>query len=212
MKNAWKVLLISLVGVIAIVIFGIFGVQSFQNHAISLEEQVESASSDIKIQEKRRVDLVYNLADCVKQYDKHESETLKAIVSGRTSGSNDIENVTTAISAVSEAYPELKSSENYKQLMKIVLPDDEYIDTVKESSRIRYKYYGVGTKYKGTIFTLLKDKTISDKSVFYNNRDISETVEHLESDMPLILFRIGWILLTGLVVFGFYCLDNNWLE
>ena len=49
MKNAWKVLLISLVGVIAIVIFGIFGVQSFQNHAISLEEQVESASSDIKI-------------------------------------------------------------------------------------------------------------------------------------------------------------------
>lgn len=95
---------------------------------------------------------------------------------------------------------------------KIVLPDDDYIDTVKESSRIRYKYYGVGTKYKGTIFTALKDKTISDKSVFYNNRDISETVKHLESDMPLILFRIGWILLTGLVVFGFYYLDNNWLE
>ena len=95
---------------------------------------------------------------------------------------------------------------------KIVLPDDEYIDTVKESSRIRYKYYGVGTKYKGTIFTALKDKTISDKSVFYNNRDMSKTVKHLESDMPLILFRIGWILLTGLVVFGFYYLDNNWLE
>lgn len=95
---------------------------------------------------------------------------------------------------------------------KIVLPDDEYIDTVKESSRIRYKYYGVGTKYKGTIFTALKDKTISGKSMFYNNRDISETVKHLESDMPLILFRIGWILLTGLVVFGFYYLDNNWLE
>ena len=98
------------------------------------------------------------------------------------------------------------------KINKIVLPDDEYIDTVKESSRIRYKYYGVGTEYKGTIFTLLKDKTISDKSVFYNNRDISETVKHLESDMPLILFRIGWILLTGLVVFGFYYLDNNWLE
>lgn len=95
---------------------------------------------------------------------------------------------------------------------KIVLPDDEYIDTIKESSHIRYKYYGVGTNYKGTIFTLLKDKTIRDKSVFYNNININETVEHLESDMPLILFRIGWILLTGLVVFGFYYLDNNWLE
>ncbi len=95
---------------------------------------------------------------------------------------------------------------------KIVLPDDEYIDTVKESSHIRYKYYGVGTKYTGTIFTALKNKTISDKSAFYNNKDISETVEQLESDMPLILFRIGWILLTGLAVFGFYYLDNDWLE
>lgn len=95
---------------------------------------------------------------------------------------------------------------------KIVLPDDKYIDTINESSHIRYKYYGVGTKYKGTIFTSLKDKTISDKSVFYNNRDINATLEHLESDMLLILFRIGWILLTGLAVFGFYYLDNDWLE
>lgn len=95
---------------------------------------------------------------------------------------------------------------------KIVLPDDEYIDTVKESSHVRYKYYGVGTKYTGTIFTALKNKTISDKSTFYNNKDINETVEHLESDMPLILFRIGWILLTGLAVFGFFYLDNDWLE
>lgn len=95
---------------------------------------------------------------------------------------------------------------------KIVLPDDKYIDTIKESSYIRYKYYGVGTKYTGTIFTILKNKTISDKSAFYNDKDINETVEHLESDMPLILFRIGWILLTGLAVFGFYYLDNDWLE
>lgn len=95
---------------------------------------------------------------------------------------------------------------------KIVLPDDKYIDTINESSHIRYKYYGVGTKYKGTIFTSLKDKTISDKSVFYNNKDINATLEHLESDMLLILFRIGWILLTGLAVFGFYYLDNDWLE
>jgi len=31
--------------------------------------------------------------------------------------SGDIENVTTAITAVSEAYPELKANENYKELM-----------------------------------------------------------------------------------------------
>lgn len=88
--------------------------QEIMNISFSLEEQVNTASSDIKVQEKRRVDLVYNLADCVKQYDKHEADTLTAIVDGRGSA-GDIENVTTAITAVSEAYPELKSNENYKE-------------------------------------------------------------------------------------------------
>lgn len=62
------------------------------------------------------LDLVYNLADCVKQYDKHEADTLTAVADGRGS-TGDIENVTTAITAVAEAYPELKSNENYKTLM-----------------------------------------------------------------------------------------------
>jgi LemA protein len=48
---------------------------STNNRAISLEEQVLSADSDIQTQEKRRQDLIYNLADCVKEYDKHEAET-----------------------------------------------------------------------------------------------------------------------------------------
>lgn len=112
----WKLPLIIGAGVVAVILLFVFGVQSSQNKAIALEEQVNTASSDVKVQEKRRVDLVYNLADCVKQYDKHEADTLKAIVDGRGS-TGDIENVTTAITAVSEAYPELKSNDNYKQLM-----------------------------------------------------------------------------------------------
>ena len=117
MKNTnWKLFLIIAAGVVAVILLGIFGIQGAQNQAFVLEESVNTASSDIKVQEKRRVDLVYNLADCVKQYDKHEAETLSAIVEGRGSD-GDIENVTTAISAVAEAYPELKSNENYKELM-----------------------------------------------------------------------------------------------
>lgn len=117
MKNTvWKIPLIVGVGVISIISLCVFGVQSSQNKAFALEEQVNTAQSDIKVQEKRRVDLVYNLADCVKQYDKHEADTLTAIVDGRGS-TGDIENVTTAITAVTEAYPELKANENYKQLM-----------------------------------------------------------------------------------------------
>lgn len=115
-NNTWKTPVIILVEIITVIGLIVFWVQSFQNKAITLEEQVNTAQSDIEVQEKRRVDLVYNLADCVKQYDKHESETLKAVVEGRGSA-GDIENVTTAITAVAEAYPELKSNENYKTLM-----------------------------------------------------------------------------------------------
>lgn len=78
MKNTnWKVPVIIGIGVLAVILMIVFGVQSSQNKAIVLEEQVNTASSDIKVQEKRRVDLVYNLADCVKQYDKAQAEILK---------------------------------------------------------------------------------------------------------------------------------------
>lgn len=95
---------------------------------------------------------------------------------------------------------------------KISIPASEYIDTIKESSRIRYKYYGVGASCEGTLFTELKDGTISDKSDFYENMMIEETVEYLESGFLLYLFWICWIVFIGLCVYGFYYLDNRWLE
>ena len=95
---------------------------------------------------------------------------------------------------------------------KIQFPDDDYIDTLKESSHVRFKYYGVGLKYTGTIFTELKNKTIKNNSPFYENMTIDETVEHLESDFTLWLFWIFWIILIGACVYGFYYLDNKWLE
>ena len=95
---------------------------------------------------------------------------------------------------------------------KIDLPDIEYIDTIKESSHIRYKYYGIKTEYKGTIFTDLREKTISDNTKFYNGLTIKETIEHLESDIGTIGFWIFWIIVIFVVVYIFYYLDNNWLE
>lgn len=80
---------------------------------------------------------------------------------------------------------------------KIDLPGTDYIDTIKESSHVRYKYYGVDTEYKGTIFTDLRDKTISDNTSFYNNLTIDETIERLESDFPIIIFWIFWVILIG---------------
>lgn len=109
-------IIIAIAVAFVLLIGGVFA--STNNRAISLEEQVKTADSNIQTQEKRRTDLIYNLADCVMQYDKHEAETLLGVVEARNQGGEtNIESATTSIAAVAEAYPELKSNENYKELM-----------------------------------------------------------------------------------------------
>lgn len=95
---------------------------------------------------------------------------------------------------------------------KFTIPSTQYIDTIKKSSHVRYKYYGVKTEYTGTIFTNLKNKTIGDNTKFYNNMTIEETVDYLESNIGIIIFWILWTILIIACVFGFYYLDNNWLD
>lgn len=56
MKKDTKLILIVLAGILAIVLLCIFAVQGTQNKAFILEEQVNTAQSDIRVQEKRRVD------------------------------------------------------------------------------------------------------------------------------------------------------------
>lgn len=140
MKNL-KVAGISALGIVLIFVLCIFMVNGVQNKAIGLEEQIKVADSDIKVQEKRRVDLVYNLVDTVKQYDKHEAETLKDIVEARNQGNGDIENVTTMINATAEAYPELKSNENYKELMNELSITENMIAQYRSNYNAQIKEY-----------------------------------------------------------------------
>lgn len=97
---------------------------------------------------------------------------------------------------------------------KIKHPSTSYIKTIKESSNVRFNYYGTGTKFNGTIFAELKDKTIPDNTRFFMNSNIEETMDKLVSNgiFGQILFWIIWIILTGAAVFVFYYLDNEWLE
>lgn len=97
-------------------------------------------------------------------------------------------------------------------IKKIDYPSPDYIETIKESYYVRYKYYGTATEYKGTVFTALKDKTIEDGSSFCEDSKIPEVIDRLESGIWNVVFWIFWILLTGFAVFGFYYLDNEWLE
>jgi hypothetical protein len=93
----------------------------------------------------------------------------------------------------------------------IELPFSEHIDTIKESSHIRYVYYGAPTESTGTLYATLGDNTISEVE-FYRNSTITETKERLTSGAGTVVFWVLWILVTGGLVFGFYYIDNKWLE
>jgi len=140
-----KLVLIGIGVGLALILLAVFSVQGSQNRAIDIEEQVAAGKSDINVQEKRREDLLYNLVDSVKAYDKHEGETLEKVIDKRGSG-DDISDVTVAISAVAEAYPELKSNENYKELMNELSVTENMIAEYRSNYNKQVKEYNRYTR------------------------------------------------------------------
>ena len=142
MNNIWKLVLLIGAGILTIIMLCVFGIQGAQNKAFDLEEQVSTAKSDINIQEKRRADLIPNLVDCVKEYDEHEYKTLMDVIAQRgTSSDAAVAEVQTMIAAVTEAYPELKSNENYKQLMNELSITENLIAQYRENYNKQIKEY-----------------------------------------------------------------------
>ena len=137
-----KLVLIIVAIIIAVVLMFVFAFQGVQNTAISYEEQIGTAQSDIKIQEKRRADLIPNLVDCVKAYDEHEYQTLMDVIAARGSSSDEAVNeIQTMISVVAEAYPELKSSENYRELMNELATTENLIANYRSNYNTWVKKY-----------------------------------------------------------------------
>ena len=99
------------------------------NSLIRLRLRVNNAWSQIDVQLKRRYDLIPNLVSTVKGYMKHEKGVLEEVTKARTSlisgnmadkakASNQITAALKSIFAVAENYPQLRASENFKQLQE----------------------------------------------------------------------------------------------
>ena len=115
--------------VIAVIVIWLIGYYiSLNNTIVKLEETVGNAWSDIDVQLRMRFDLVDNLVETVKGYAKHEKDTFKEVVEARNkfASATDVKSKAEAdnmlsaslksLFALSEAYPELKSNENFLSL------------------------------------------------------------------------------------------------
>ena len=93
------------------------------------------------------------------------------------------------------------------------IPSRDYITTIDGGYNLRYEYYGYPQKSVGTIFTSLLDGNINKIDIpFYKDMDIKQTVDYLESDADLVIFCIVWFLVICGTIYGFYYLDNKWLD
>lgn len=96
---------------------------------------------------------------------------------------------------------------------QIQLPNEKHIGTISGGYHIRYQYFGAPIETKGTIFAYLADGSLGKEAApYYIDMTIDETVDRLQAGSWTVIFIFIWILLTGGVVYGFYYLDNRWLE
>jgi LemA protein len=136
----WFILLVGLgvlIGLGAVIVF---------NRLVGQRNAIADAWSGIDVQLTRRADLVPNLVAVVKGYQVHERETLEAVTVARTAAraasgpaeAGEAERVlqgsVTSLLAVSEAYPELKADESFRQLQT-------ELATLEEDISFARRYY-----------------------------------------------------------------------
>lgn len=101
--------------------------------------KIEEASSGIDVALTKRYDTLTKMLDITKVYARHEVETLEKIVNLRNrmsvSEKNDVnaklDTMRDKISVIAESYPELKSSENFKQLQVTAADVEEHLQAAR---------------------------------------------------------------------------------
>ncbi len=146
----WFVIIIIIVAVALIVV-------SLYNSLVVKRNRVKNAWSQIEVQLKRRFDLIPNLVETVKGYAEHEKETLESVVNARgkylsaktpedmMNANNQLSQVLGRLFALSEAYPDLKANENFKNLQ------EELSNTEDKISYARQFYNDVVLTYNNSI-------------------------------------------------------------
>lgn len=181
MKNTiiWAVVIVA-----SLAAFCLFVAMGVKNTAISYEESIENTNGDIRAEEKRRFDLIPNLAECVKQYDEHEYKTLNDIVEARTAGDTTVsfDHVTNVVKAIVEAYPDLKSQKNYQEFM------NELAITENRIVELRKYYNKEVTKYNRYIRVFPSKQILS--LVGYEKKNYERlSFENSSVDAPKNLFN-----------------------
>jgi len=162
----------STIGLIAVIAVIAFWLVSVYNGMVGLDEGVNTAWANVETQYQRRADLIPNLVNTVKGYAQHEQSTFEAVVNARSKATSitiDPSNVTPEklqefqqaqgelasalgrLIAISENYPDLKASEQFKELQAQLEGTENRINVA------RTNFNKEAQKYNTTIRTFPKN-------------------------------------------------------
>lgn len=117
---------VALGGVVVLSLLTIY----YYNRIVKLENRVDNAWAQIDVQLKKRADLVPNLMETVEGYMEHEREIMDNVSESRermmnaqspeeeAKAGNEMGEALKSLFAVAEDYPDLKASENFKELQQ----------------------------------------------------------------------------------------------
>ena len=163
------------------------------NRLVGLRVRADNAWADIDVQLKRRHDLIPNLVETVKGYATHERSTLEAVISARSRavdarGAGPAERaeaegmLTRALGglfALSEAYPQLRATENFQQLQAS-------LSAVEDALQNARRYYNAVVRDLNTAVQQFPSNMVA--SIFgFGTREFFE-ISEAERAVPQVKF------------------------
>ena len=185
MELLWLWILIGVLVVIALFVWATY------NGLVKLNVRVQEAWSDITVQLKRRADLIPNLVEAVKGYASHEKQVFQDVTEARANvvnatqkgpketaaAENQFEQALKSLFAVSEAYPQLRASENFQQLQS------ELVDTEDKIQAAR-RFYNGGVRDLNTKIQQFPANIVA--SVFkFTNKEFFEVEDMASIEKPV---------------------------
>jgi len=126
------------------------------NRLVRLRNETETGWANIDVQLRRRYDLVPNLVEAVKGYAAHERETFEEVTQARAhaeqapgpsaaaEANEHLGGALNRLIAVSEAYPQLRASENFLALQQELADiEDKLAAARRYYNQTVYRYHSV---------------------------------------------------------------------
>ncbi|HUD05883.1 MAG TPA: LemA family protein [Candidatus Saccharimonadales bacterium] len=173
--------MIEVIIVIVVIVILLAIAASMYNGLVRLNVRSTEAWSDITVQLKRRADLIPNLVESVKAYAAHEKSIFEDVAKARANllkaegpadtakAENQFQQTMKSLFAIAENYPDLKASENFRQL-QAELVDTE--DKIQASRRF----------YNGVVRDFNTKRKVFPTRIFANRLGFNEDKQFFEVD------------------------------